>query len=139
VAGYVVRGYESIEAFYAEPADPLARERSAESDYGVHWTDPLLHGQLWAPPWRVALVFGTGEVYAACHMADGTGKRPVRLYGVIPGWPGVGRDEAWDSPAMDACREAAERFLDGWADRCGPGGLWWLEGLFRDEYARRRP
>jgi len=106
---YVVRCYDSLREFYRE-ADPRLREFSGEVDYGVHWTDPLLPGQVAGHPrWRVSWIENSGEVYAVAAQRFG----PVRLYGAVPG------------------REAAEVFLAGWAHHCGPGGLAWIESLFR--------
>jgi hypothetical protein len=117
---YRVLGFDSIEKFYA--ADPEGRRNSAEVDYGVHWTDPPIPGEL--PEngrrWRVSWVANTGEIYAVCHVADGKGNRVVRLYGQVPG------------------REEAERFLEDWADHCTEtGGLAWVEGLFAAAHAER--
>lgn len=118
---YVVRGYASLEHFYDEEP-PASRRRSCEVDYGVMWSDPLLPGQVppGFPRWRVAWVENTGEVYAVCASADGTGRCPVRLYGAVWG------------------RDAAEELLDGWAEACpSTGSLAWLEARFRNLHIQR--
>jgi hypothetical protein len=110
-----MRAYDSVEEFYRD-ADPRLRERSPEIDFGVHWTDPLLPGQLppGYPGWRVSWCEHSGEVYAACHVSVAGLGRPVRVYGVVHG------------------RDELERAMDGWVDHCGTGGLWWLEQRFAE-------
>jgi hypothetical protein len=102
----VMRYYACLEAFY-NSAPPAQRRYSPELDFGVHWTDLPLPGEIPAalPRWRVSWIEHTGEVYAA---RDAGG--PVRVYGRIHG------------------RNQIEVALDGWARHCGGrGSLWWLE------------
>lgn len=96
--------FDTLEGFYT--ADER-RRRSGEVDFGVWWTLPNSH-----VTWRVSWVADTGELYAvASHHTGGRELGPVRLCGVFP------------------TRQLVEEVLEGWAERCGPGGLAWLQRI----------
>jgi hypothetical protein len=116
---YTVRGYPSLDAFY-DAAGPSLRRRSPEVDYGMHWSDPLLPGELPGRRWRVSWIEKTGELYAVAHLRDGQGSCPVRLYGVV------------------MTRADAEDIMRGWEHQCPrQGGLSWIEQRFAARHESR--
>ena len=116
--------YVSLKAFYADRPE---RDKSPESDYGVHWH---ANGRDW-PSYRVSYVQATGEVYAVER-----GAGPVRVLGVVQPDPDerfASKDEvggiAWsDRHRRGTYYDTLDKILDGWADPGVSGfDLAWIE------------
>lgn len=102
--------FESREAFYADRPE---RERSLESDYGVHWSN----GRISWPYWRVSYAQVTGEIYAEEQKQGGA----VKLLGVFP----PDQEGLWYA--------SLDRLLEGWAERnVSRFKLSWVIGRLRD-------
>jgi len=100
--------YDSLEEFYSDPRDGIGarRDRSPESDYGVHWR---LGGSR-ASSWRVSYVRATGEVYATRAMR---GHDSVLVLGVVPPDP---VDESVPYDRRASYYRTLDDILAGWAE-----------------------
>lgn len=108
--------YPSLEEFCNAN---VARLRSPESDFGMHWRDELGY-----PTWRVSYVDLTGEIYAAQMGGSRSGR--VEVLGRLPLRPCEAcNGTAGETTACPRCsgtgysRLAVEAALASWADVCG--------------------
>lgn len=88
--------------FYSRDA---RRERSIETDFGVHWA-----GWKLSPGYRVSFIHDTGEVYGVRQEPGGA--VILIAVGLPTGYEGL---------------QVVEGLLDGWADVCGsPFSIGWV-------------
>lgn len=116
--------YASEDEFYSRSVGhALAARRlmAREFDYGVWWSWPN-QDQI---RWRLTLVAPHGNYLDQPEAAD-------ELIIVSARTDAVWLLARMDAIEPDAADELFENVLDGWADKCGPGGLAWVMQRLRE-------